>query len=624
VLGALWLVMGVFLLTVAVRNVVVGLGSLPKPTSPPLPGEAWPPLTGTPTALAWTPVLQTDPIGPWLGGLALDASGNVYVIDQLGGTGTWDEAWLRKLSPDLQPLAEWRVSGPGASTSLPVDVAVADDGTVYLLDGRNDLVQVYSPDGQLLRSWGVVPTPPRSITGGPVGAALAVDHQGLVYVGEDYGVLRTFDTSGQQQTVWSKGLAHTPLGLTVNEAGQLLVADADGHQVQALDAAGQVVGSWGSEGPGPGQLQRPLDVALDRQGRAYVADAARNRIQVFAPDGPPLWTLGRGGSGPGELAGPRALALGADDSLYVADSGNHRVQKLAPDGHQLAQWGTLPQPSDVQTASAAADGSLYVSSSRDLRTYHLSADGQVLDSWPLLGPAGEEPDLVGPTSRGPRYPDRVVVDSQGRTYVVYRGWDAIPDWVAVVAPHGWMRPAWTSGFPPPSVWGRDLSIHRIDQLTFDPMGNVLVVDGRDVLVFTPDGGPLSHWSAPPYTASAYSALHVAVDNQGQRYVLDSSDHVWELRKLATDGTTVLAQWTTSNGQASLPTVDGLMVAPDGRVLVVAGRQVVQLIPDLQPTQLFRLDGVPSGDSKLGRVTLGPELDLLLPGEGEPVLQVAQP
>ena len=43
------------------------------------------------------------------------------------------------------------------------------------------------------------------------------------------------------------------------------------------------VRAWGREGTGDGEFHYPLGVAVDGAGRVYVADSGNDRIQVFAP-----------------------------------------------------------------------------------------------------------------------------------------------------------------------------------------------------------------------------------------------------------------------------------------------------------------------------------------------------
>jgi len=70
-------------------------------------------------------------------------------------------------------------------------------------------------------------------------------------------------------------------------------------------------------------LYQPLGVAVDAAGRMYVADAGYSHVQVFGADGEHLRTLGREGQGPGELQVPTGVVI-VGDRVVVCDWGNRR------------------------------------------------------------------------------------------------------------------------------------------------------------------------------------------------------------------------------------------------------------------------------------------------------------
>jgi DNA-binding beta-propeller fold protein YncE len=88
----------------------------------------------------------------------------------------------------------------------------------------------------------------------------------------------------------------------------------------------EFVGAWGSYGSGPGQFNGPIGVAVDNAGHVYVADARNQRIQKFTADGTFLTMWGTYGSGPGQFKGPSYLAIDAANNVYVTDFENFRVR----------------------------------------------------------------------------------------------------------------------------------------------------------------------------------------------------------------------------------------------------------------------------------------------------------
>jgi len=119
-------------------------------------------------------------------------------------------------------------------------------------------------------------------------------------------------------------------------------------------AAPVVLAQVGSSGSGAGQLGGPLGVALDGAGNLYVAEQDNDRISVFAADGTFTRAFGFGvdtgaatfevcttastcqagiaGGGAGQLSNPEGVALDGAGNLYVDDTFNHRISVFATAG----------------------------------------------------------------------------------------------------------------------------------------------------------------------------------------------------------------------------------------------------------------------------------------------------
>jgi sugar lactone lactonase YvrE len=67
----------------------------------------------------------------------------------------------------------------------------------------------------------------------------------------------------------------------------LYAADGTEHKIWILRRDGlEVLGSFGSEGAGPGQFQRPHNLAVDSEGNLYVGEADPGwRVQKFTFSG---------------------------------------------------------------------------------------------------------------------------------------------------------------------------------------------------------------------------------------------------------------------------------------------------------------------------------------------------
>ena len=163
-------------------------------------------------------------------GLAVDAAGNLYIADTGGSR-------VLKLAPTGQVLAEVCPAGDGAGrVRQPTDVAVASDGSLYVVDPSLRLLQRLDAQGRYLGGW-TIPA------------------------------ANTFD---------GPHLAFHPSGL-------LLMTEPEGHQVQVYDAEGRLVGAWGGAGSGPGQFAKPIGIAVGPGGEVLVTDPLNHRVQRFLP-----------------------------------------------------------------------------------------------------------------------------------------------------------------------------------------------------------------------------------------------------------------------------------------------------------------------------------------------------
>lgn len=119
----------------------------------------------------------------------------------------------------------------------PSDVAVAKNGTIYVVDGVNGRIQAFSPSGSYLFTIGRPGTGP--------------------------------------------GEFAFPLGMDIDESGRIYVADSRNHRIQIFTAKGDFI----SEIPVPddnGNKADPTDVAVNDSGKwFFVADNNNHRILKF-------------------------------------------------------------------------------------------------------------------------------------------------------------------------------------------------------------------------------------------------------------------------------------------------------------------------------------------------------
>ena len=210
------------------------------------------------------------------------------------------------------------------------------------------------------------------------------------------------------------GRFNTPVGVTVDAAGNVYVADRMNHRVQKFTSDGTFLTAWGSLGSADGQFTEPFGVAVDAAGNVYVSDVIAHRIQKFTSTGTFLRKWGSLGSADGQFRSPSGIAVDPTGNLYVAEQLNHRVQKFASDGTFLTKWGRLGSangefniPMDV---GVDASGNVYVGEFGGHRVQKFDPAGAFVTRWGSLGSADGQFTQVG----------GVEVDGLGNVYVTDR------------------------------------------------------------------------------------------------------------------------------------------------------------------------------------------------------------
>lgn len=499
-------------------------------------------------------------------GVAVDSAGNLYIADTGNNR-------VRKVTPDgiiTTVAGDGRCcylgdNVPATSTPLnsPYAVAVDAAGALYIADTFNDRIRKVGSGGMIATVAGGAGRG-YSGDGGPATAAqlnwpsgLALDSSGNLYVADSYnyrirllsrdGTIRTVAGTGRNTFSGDAGPAvatplSLPLGVAVDAAGNLYIADSGNSRVRKVDAVGTLRtlagnGNYRFSGEGgqatAASLNRPARVVIDVSGSFCISDSGNHRVRKVAPNGVITTIAGRGGNGfSGDggpatqalLSNPSGLALDSAGNLYIADTGNRRVRRVDTGGIIATVAG-----SDATGGGGAGDG----------------------------GPA---------TSAAFSYPGDVAVDAAGNLYIA----DALDGRIRKVSPGGTISTFATFFFfpnavaldgagnvyvsiPALSMARRDGGVTRIGpdgtrtsvlgglisagRVAVDPLGNVYIPDGFERQVYKVDGSGgkvtvaglggtdagFSGDGGPSTSALLNVPAAVALDAAGNLYIADSGN-----------------------------------------------------------------------------------------------------
>jgi len=239
-------------------------------------------------------------------GIDIDASGNLYVADQFN-------AVIRKINPN-GVVTTFAGSGSfggadglgtAAEFGRPSGIAVDATGNVYVADSGNSMIRKIAPNGQvstLAGSFQVFSFKDGTGTDAHFLAprAIAVDAAGNVYVADTGNhLIRKIDINGVVTTVagavgvmgsldgtGTQAQFNNPSGLTVDSSGNVYVGDRLNHLIRKIDVNGVVTTVVGTAGVGfddnlssLAKLNSPNGLDIDTNGDLIFASNGNHAIR---------------------------------------------------------------------------------------------------------------------------------------------------------------------------------------------------------------------------------------------------------------------------------------------------------------------------------------------------------
>ncbi len=304
--------------------------------------------------------------------VALDASGNAYIAD-------WANHRVRRVSRSgvITTFAgdgEDGYSGDGgrataAALRYPSNIALDTAGNVYIASYLNFRIRKVGIDGTISTVAGNG-TVGYTGDGGPATSAsigytggLAVDRSGNLFIADNGAHrVRKVDSGGNISTVVGTGeegfggdggpaiaaQLKYPNGLTVDDAGNLFIADTFNGKIRKVTPDGGISSI--------ADVGWALGITSDGGGGLFVGDGAR--VLHVTPTGTAAvaGTGARGLSGDGgpatsaQLSGVGGLAFDGSD-LYIADTQNGRIRKVSAVASATTTTTAPPSTSTTSTST---------------------------------------------------------------------------------------------------------------------------------------------------------------------------------------------------------------------------------------------------------------------------------
>jgi hypothetical protein len=434
-----------------------------------------------------------------------------------------------------------------------------------------------------------------------------------------------------------------PNGVVVNAVGDIFIADTSNNRIRRVDhatglittVAGGGTSDLGDNGLGTAaRLHGPMGLAVDAAGNIFIADTGDDRVRKVDHSTGKITTVAGIGFGNGigdpigdgglatsaKLSAPEGVTLDAAGNLFIADSSNYRVRKVdrvtgiitTVAGIWPGSFSDSNYNGDNRLATTAtiiprgialdAAGNLFIADGSNLRVRRVDHVTGIITTvagsgwWSDLGDNGPA------TAAQVNDPCGVVLDSAGNLFIAATGQGRIRR-----VDHATQIITSVAGYGATHLWDNGpataATLSYPDAVASNALGDIYIADTANsrirkvdhatgVITTIAGGGNAGLGDNGPATAaSLYGPSGLAIDAAGNIFIVDRFNDRIRMVNGATGIITTVAGSGTSGlgdgGQATAATLtDPVAVALDG-----VGNLYISDLGDNRVRKVTRATGV---------------------------------
>ncbi len=244
---------------------------------------------------------------------------------------------VRQVVPAVDPVPrleyQFSIYGPTADFLNNPQATIVWDNNIYVADTVNSRVMVFDYTGSFVRQIGGRGDFPGAMVGP---TDMGVYNNNLYVADYELGKVSIYSLNGEFIGYFAEDTLKGPSGIKI-VGDTFYIFDSISQKVFILDTTGKVLNSFGGKGSEPGQFYYAKGITVDEAGNIYVADSNNFRLQVFTPDGKEkaVWKSDQPDNAGGYTI-PRGVAIDKQGNVWTANLLASGVSVTDSSGKRLA------------------------------------------------------------------------------------------------------------------------------------------------------------------------------------------------------------------------------------------------------------------------------------------------